>query len=76
MRKAFEWKWEQLDVNSARAKVVGGWIVMIICLSYDGKKTGQSSSSVFIEDPHHEWAILQPIVDEKVERANIAKDFA
>ena len=56
MRKKFVWEWEQLDENTRRAKVIGGWIVHTILV---GTKTA-SDSLVFIADRDHEWHIIKP----------------
>lgn len=49
----FPKKFEQLDYNSDRLKIAGGWIVR----SWIDKTTGPSMHSIFISDPEHKWEI-------------------
>lgn len=72
MRKRIEWQWEILDEKTARAKVIGGWIVLhvqqVFLQGEIGKKADvkivNSESMVFIADRDHEWNILLPIKEE------------
>lgn len=74
MIKRMVWEWEMLDESTRRAKVMGGWILQSHLVG--SKKTSLSESMVFITDPYHEWMIVPPVIEEKVERANNAKEFA
>jgi hypothetical protein len=60
-RKQLEHKWEQMDVSTWRAKVLGGWIVKT--LDFDSKLKLLSTSLVFLQDRDHEWHVLKPAVD-------------
>ena len=53
MRKKFKWQWENLDANTWRAKVVGGWLFL------REVSTGKdiTSSMVFVSDRDHEMMI-------------------
>jgi hypothetical protein len=73
MVKKIEWKPEKLDDNTYRVKVMGGWMVTTIVNSTKG--VGIGVNCIFISDQHWEWYILEQIVDPKVVRNNIAKDF-
>ena len=61
MRKQFDWKWEELDEYTFRAKVIGGWLVHCAC------SKNKSESLVFVADRDHEWHILPPKVEPKQE---------
>lgn len=56
-----EWKWEQLDQNTARVKVIGGWIVKhekhALAKKGNSESILCSESSVFIADKYNEWRI-------------------
>ena len=52
-----EWKWEELDKYTCRAKVFGGWLVQVFAGRPDGD---YCSSMCFVSDPKHEW-----VIDEK-----------
>lgn len=41
-----KFEWETLTTDTRRAKVLGGWIVLVA-----------NSSSIFVSDPHYEWSI-------------------
>lgn len=65
MRKKFQWDWEpiawitdqhEIELQTLRSKVFGGWIIETIVYH---KKYGLSSSSVFIKDSDHEWIITK-----------------
>lgn len=49
----FEFKWEKLDNFTARAKVIGGWVVSTTSCF----KENISEAMVFVPDPKHEWVI-------------------
>lgn len=80
MRKKIEWKFEELDKFTKRAKVMGGWILhheSNALLEKNNKfSVVKSESMVFIPDRDHEWTIVQP-VDESKPAANkvSATDF-
>lgn len=86
MRKKIEWKWEQIDEATWRAKVIGGWVLLHVktfTLTLTGGKKeplcSQSESMQFIADRDHEWHILEmrselvPIRNNL--RNNLSKDF-
>lgn len=56
MRKNIPWEWEDLDIITVRAKVIGGWIVRTCWQTPDGYC---SESMVFIADKDHEWRIAK-----------------
>lgn len=53
MRTILPFKWEKIEIDAWRAKVVGGWVLQTI--------NNQSESMVFIPDPNHEWRIEPPV---------------
>jgi hypothetical protein len=53
MSLSMKFEWERLDVNTCRAKVIGGWIIH----SVGGDDVTQSESMVFIPDQNHKWRI-------------------
>jgi|GEM_PF-1902837 hypothetical protein len=65
MRKKLPWQPEELDTETMRVKVIGGWLV---CIANECGLT-----STFIADPNHEWTIKPPVVEEKA--AYDASDF-
>lgn len=72
MRKKIEWSWEQLDAGTARIKVIGGWIV---CSSIS-HKGHLALSNVFVPDRDHEWTIVPPMQEVKVEhKKSLSEDF-
>jgi len=85
MRKRIEWQWEVLDTNTARAKVMGGWLVLHLQQTFGSNETSKkadikiinSESMVFIPDREHEWTVIPPI-DTTVATAKnqLAKDFS
>lgn len=58
--------WEQLDENTWRCQVLGGWVMKMI--HREGKAF--SVSSVFIADKHGEWAIIPKMEEVKVNEGN------
>ena len=63
MRKKFEWEWEVLDIETKRAKVIGGWIILHKSTSVTLKgnfSTGESM--VFIPDRDHEFMIVPKMI--------------
>ena len=50
MRKKFHFEWEELDEETERAKVIGGWIVF--------HNFSDGESMVFVADIDHEWQII------------------
>ena len=75
MRKRIEWQWEVLDSTTARAKVIGGWIINHFNSFSDGKKTEISEAMVFVPDRDHEWTIIAPIATTATVKKEMAKDF-
>lgn len=83
MRTRINWEWEKLEEKSEdgvywfatyRAKVFGGWIVRTFDLTHVTNTT--SESMVFVPDHNHQWFIMPPVVDPKVEQSNLAAEFA
>lgn len=68
MSKKIVWEWEEIDANTSRVKVMGGWIVK----STQGKS---AVTTMFLHDTDWQWQPIAPYVDVKVEKSNIAKDF-
>jgi len=79
MRKRIDWNWEKLDECTQRAKVIGGWLILRLgATDIERGKPGKivfRESMTFVPDRDHEWEIMPPIVDVKVEQSNLAKDF-
>lgn len=73
MVKKIEWKPEMLDENTYRVKVIGGW--MLVTNLHSSKGGGVGICSLFISDQHYEWQILEPIIDHKIAKENLAKNF-
>ena len=69
MRKRIEWNWEQLDGHTSRAKVLGGWIVRSEYVLPKEKLC--CTSSVFIADRDHEWAIMPKIEEAPVKEEDV-----
>lgn len=83
MRKKIEWLWEELDKNTRRVKVIGGWIVHHDkhALAQKGKENHIlcSESMTFVSDRDHEWAIVEPFDPSKtnIEKPKVnPTDFA
>lgn len=72
MVKKVEFKWEQLDENTKRVKVMSGWLI-VHCTK--GTKNNFTESMVFLADQHWEWQVLPPIEDPEVKKKNLANDF-
>jgi len=53
MRIKLDFEWEKLDENTARIKVIGGWLMLI--------KDGKNATSVFVPDKDHGWMIVKRI---------------
>lgn len=58
MRKKIEWEWEALDCDTARAKVIGGWLVKT---GWCPKGKDVALSTVFVADRDHEWHVIPPM---------------
>lgn len=65
-----DWKWEQIDHYSpdnisgsttARAKVIGGWLLRTA--SWNRMDKCQSESMVFVEDRGHKWKPMPPVIE-------------
>lgn len=48
------WNWEEIDDQTSRLKVPGGWIVRTIVNS-----PPSSVHQIFVEDAHHEWLTVE-----------------
>ena len=57
MIKRTYWNMEELDENSWRVKVIGGWIVYSQITSNKGHV---GLTSTFVQDRDHEWQVLPP----------------
>ena len=68
MAKKIVWDWEQIDKNTKRVKVLGGWLV------HHSASKG-SECMWFAPDQDWQWQPIEPYVDPKVVQANLAKDF-
>lgn len=68
MAKKIVWEWEQIDKNTKRVKTMGGWLV-------HHSMSKSSESMYFLTDTDWQWQPIEPYVDPKVEKINIAKDF-
>lgn len=77
MRKKMEWNWEMLDEQTARAKVIGGWVLNHnFSKDLKGKCEAQCESMIFIADRDHEWTIVQPVVESKSAASKVSSsDF-
>ena len=74
MRIKMEWKWERLDDNTSRVKVIGGWLVHRHRREDWGKSVAMSESMLFIPDRDHEWIIVAPI-EEKIPAKSAGSDW-
>jgi hypothetical protein len=74
MRKRLEWKWELLDERTARARIIGGWIINHITQDTENRIL-LSESSIFIPDRDHEWTIVEPFIEPEVVKKDMAKDY-
>lgn len=76
MKLNFEW--EELDKNTKRAKVIGGWILHHDkhALAAKGKESHIlcSESMVFIPDPGFQWRIEKP-KEESPPKASVSEGF-
>lgn len=79
MRKKLEWQWEEIfnfhqpslgTTQTARAKVMGGWVVRNTMVSVKGH---MCESMVFVADRDHEWFVTQPVEAQKPQV--VASDF-
>lgn len=59
MVKKVSWKWEKVDENTVRTKVIGGWLVHTMA-TLNGKNPTISASMVFVPDRDHEWTLVPP----------------
>lgn len=79
MAKKVEFKWEKLDDNTRRCKVINGWLVLHTTSMYgsDGKKkeAALSESMIFVADQHWEWQILPPVENRNAVKMKLVKDF-
>jgi len=52
-------KWIEIDDNTARLKVPGGWLVrssiMIVHIQSRNKSDSTTIEQTFVSDPFHEW---------------------
>ncbi len=58
MRRKIEHKWEQMDEQTTRCQVMGGWLVHVTA-EY---KNHISCTMSFLHDPDHQWHITNPYV--------------
>ena len=76
MRRNFTWKWEKLDENTQRAKVIGGWVLLTTSTVTGTKGNGISETTVFIPDSDHLWNIIPEAKETAVHTPKIkAADF-
>lgn len=58
--------WEEIEQNTKRMKVFGGWIVLHLHQQnewlYDGGEPA-CESMVFVPDPNHEWVLKTDPID-------------
>lgn len=79
MAKKIVFQWELVNdhhegkIQTLRAKVMGGWILKTII--QDVKMKVFTSNVLFIADTDWQWQPIEPYVDPKVVKANIAEDF-
>lgn len=71
MRKKMQWNWEMLDPQTARAQVIGGWIVN----HNFTKNKVQCESMVFIADRDHEWIIVAPLVEAQAKPVKASEGY-
>lgn len=69
MRKV-EWKWEDLDECTKRAKVIGGWLVKSIASI---KNNNLSVVMCFVADSDHQWVITAPFNPSDLGKVNSNK---
>jgi len=78
MRTRLSWEWEQLDPNTRRAKVFGGWILHAYTCAPNTSDSNRvkciSETMTFVPDNNHQWHILQPLKEEE-KKPSIAQDF-
>jgi len=68
MQTHLPWKWEDVDGSTQRARVIGGWLIRSFF--------GDTQAMVWVKDNDHEWKIVEPKVDQVVERSTLAEEFA
>jgi len=60
------WKWEELDEETLRVKVIGGWLILAReAVAHDMSADGRGlvagwdfrPALAFVPDPKHEWEI-------------------
>lgn len=81
--KKIVWQWEKIDDNTARVKVLGGWVVLHIQQTYfngEAKKqtnvnVNNSESMIFIPDQDWQWQPIEPYVEPQIKKNDLAKDF-
>lgn len=47
--KALKFEWEEIEYCTMRAKVAGGWVLLV--------DTVPAKTMVFIPDPEHSWIV-------------------
>ena len=61
---SLEFKWEQIEVGTYRAKVWGGWLVRTsksstVRSTRAGHNVAHGVAMVFVPDKHHDWKIKE-----------------
>lgn len=77
MIKKMEWNWEPIEdkqnIQTYRAKVIGGWILLTVI--QDTKLKILSNSTVFIPDRDSEWTIVKPKVEVEASQEKISEGY-
>lgn len=82
MRTRLEFKWELIShygdedfsgCSTARAQVMGGWLVRVV--AWNRKDKCQSESMTFVPDHNHQWCITPPIEETPAPVKTLANDF-
>lgn len=72
MIKKMEWKWEQLDESTWRARVIGGWCLKVRMFIEGKRGVIMSESMTYIPDRDHLWTIV-PALKETEEQKQTVK---
>jgi hypothetical protein len=65
MPKKIVWKWQELDNDTSRAQVIGGWIIKVRMFIEGKRGVVMSESMTFVPDRDHEWQPIPPHNNEK-----------
>lgn len=68
MQIKLDWVWESLDAETARAKVIGGWLIR--------SRNKQNEALLFLPDRDFGWTIRPPVDEVQAAKVSLAKDFA